>query len=287
MWIPIIILTAIGIISGVLIWVTNRVLPPEPESLKKAEEISGELPGMNCGACGYPGCFAYGQALAKDKNVFFSNTCTTLLQDRKMLTSLEKTLNLKIDRNAMNKKAVVACNGNSETIGTYLGLGSCKSANKILKGFKTCPYGCLGLGDCIKVCPQNAITIDIDKNVAVIDPQKCNGCGLCVKECPKKIIKLVPASAKIVFLCSYESIKDIPGREKCDFGCIRCRKCVKACESGAITWNKEKSIPEIDYSKCISCDKCIEVCPTKVLRKYPDFYLKPKEKSKMSRGRII
>ena len=65
------ILTAIGIACGVLIYVANRVLPSEPESLKKAEEVSENLPGMNCGACGYPGCFAYAQALSEDKDVFF------------------------------------------------------------------------------------------------------------------------------------------------------------------------------------------------------------------------
>jgi electron transport complex protein RnfB len=269
MWIPIAILTAIGIACGILIWVTNRTLPPEPESLKKAEEVSENLPGMNCGACGFPGCFAYAQALSKDKNVFFSNTCSSVLQDQKMLGSLEKSLDLKIDKSALDKKAVVGCNGNSKTIGVYLGIGSCKSADKILKGFKTCPYGCLGSGDCIKVCPENAIRIDIDKKIAVIDPEKCTGCGLCIKECPRKIIKLVPTDAKLVFLCSYESVKDIPGREKCDFGCIRCRKCVKACENNAISWNKEKLIPEIDYKTCLKCDSCIEACPTKVLKKFP------------------
>ena len=269
MWIPIAILTAIGVICGVLIWVTNRTLPPEPASLQKAEEVSGNLPGINCGACGFPGCFAYAQALSKDKNVFFSSTCSTVLQDQNMLGNLEKSLGLKIDKSAMDKKAVIGCSGNSETIGVYLGIGSCKSANKILKGFKTCPYGCLGSGDCIKVCPQNAITIDIDKKIAVVDPEKCNGCGLCVKECPRKIIKLVPADTKLVFLCSYESTKDIPGREKCDFGCTRCRKCVKACENNAISWNKEKLIPEIDYKTNLKCDECVEACPTRVLKKFP------------------
>jgi len=281
MWIPILILTAIGLVCGVLIWVTNRTLPPEPASLQKAEEVSEKLPGMNCGACGFPGCFAYAQALAKDKNVFFSNTCTTVLQNQDMLGNLEKSLSLKIDKDAMNKKAVVCCMGNCENIGTYLGVGSCKSANKILRGFKRCPYGCLGLGDCIKICPQNAISIDIDKKIAVIDPNRCTGCGLCVKECLRKIIKLVPADGKVVFLCSYEGLRNIPGREKCDFGCIRCRKCVKACENNAITWNEEKSIPEIDYNKCTSCCACIKACPSNVLRELTDINLKPKTLSKI------
>jgi electron transport complex protein RnfB len=184
-----------------------------------------------------------------------------------MLGGIEKSLDLVVDKNAMNKKAVVCCSGDCEKIGTYVGVGTCKSASKILKGFKKCPFGCLGLGDCTHVCPQNAISIDVDRKIAVIDPDKCTGCGLCVKECPRNIIKLIPADSKVVFRCSYDSVRDIPGREKCESGCIHCRKCFKACENDAIIWNKEKQIPEFDLSKCIDCGACIEACPKNVLTK--------------------
>jgi len=243
MWTVIGILTAIGLACAVLIWFTNKTLPKEPESLAKAQEVSEHLPGMNCGACGFPGCFAYAQALSKDKKVFFSNTCATVLQDSEMLSGIEKSLDLVIDKDAINKKAIVCCSGYCEKIGTYVGVGTCKSASKILRGFKRCPFGCLGLGDCTQVCPQNAITIDVERKIAVIDPDKCNGCGLCVKECPRNIIKLVPADSKVVFKCSYDTIRDIPGREKCESGCIHCKKCFKACEHDAIIWNKDKQIP--------------------------------------------
>ncbi len=260
-WIIILILTAIGILCGVLITLVNRFLPKEPLTLKKAEQISTNLPGMNCGACGYPGCFAYAQALSKDPKVFFSSTCATVLQDDSLLAGLENELNIKVDKESLNKKAVVACSGNCENLGSYLGVKSCKAASRILKGFKRCPYSCLGLGDCINVCPSNAISIDVNKNIAVINPDKCTGCGLCVKACPRNIISLIPANAPVVFLCSYQDAKDIPGREKCDSGCIGCRKCYKICPTGAITWNKEKALPEFDLSKCNGCGLCIKECP--------------------------
>ncbi len=260
-WIIIIILTAIGIVCGILITVINKVLPKEPQTLKKVEQISSKLPGMNCGACGYPGCFAYAQALSKDSKIFFSNTCATVLQDESLLSGLENELNIKIDKSALNKKAVVACSGNCEHVGSYLGVESCKTASKILRGFKRCPYSCLGLGDCIKVCPSNAISIDIKTRVAVVNPDRCTGCGLCVKECPRNIISLVPANAKVLFLCSYQDAKDIPGREKCDSGCIGCRKCFKVCPNQAITWNNKKALPEFDLSKCNGCYMCVEACP--------------------------
>ncbi len=272
----IIILSAIGIVCGILIFVVNRFLPREPQSLKKAEEISAHLPGVNCGACGFPGCFAYAQALAKDKNTFLSNTCATVLQEPGMLKGLEKILDIEVDPSKINKKAVVRCYGNSSVIGNYSGIKTCRAATELLDGYKKCPYGCLGLGDCMAVCPNDAISIDEEMNVAVIDPDKCIGCGLCVKECPRGIIQLVPANANIVYLCSYESFKNIPGREKCDKGCLHCKKCFRACENGAIIWNEEKAIPEFDFTRCTLCGKCIEVCPHDRLIELSNVALKEK-----------
>ncbi len=266
---PILILTGIGILCGALVIIVSRFLPKEPESLKKAEAINENLPGVNCGACGYPGCFSYAQALSEDKKVFYSNTCATVLQDEKMLSGLKELLDLKIDKKSLNMKAVVSCSGNCENLGTYTGVSSCKAATKILSGFKRCPYSCLGLGDCIEACPQNAIYIDINSNIAVVDPVKCNGCGLCVSQCPRNVIKLIPANSKVVFLCNYQDLRDIPGREKCASGCTRCRKCVKVCSSGAITWNKDKSVPEFDYEKCTNCMECVAACPQKIIREFP------------------
>ncbi|MBC8387264.1 MAG: 4Fe-4S binding protein [Actinobacteria bacterium] len=283
----IIILSTIGIVCGILIFMVNRFLPREPESLKKTEEISGHLPGVNCGACGYPGCFAYAQALTKDKNIFFTNTCATVLQEPGMLKGLEKTLGIEVDSSKINKKAVVRCYGNSGVIGNYSGIKTCNAASKLLGGYKECPYGCLGLGDCIAVCPNGAISIDEKMNVAVIDPDKCIGCGLCVAECHKNIIQLVPADSNIVYLCSYQPLKNIPGREKCDVGCLHCKKCFKTCENGAIIWNEEKAIPEFDFTRCTLCGKCIEACPhdrlielSNVALKEKAGILKDKEKNK-------
>jgi electron transport complex protein RnfB len=160
----------------------------------------------------------------------------------------------------MARKAVVHCGGKSEVIYDYSGVKSCKGAAQLLGGYKKCPYACLGFGDCMKVCPQDAIFIDPEKGIAVVDTEKCTGCGLCVKECPQNMIELVPADTKVVLLCNYQTLRDVAGREKCDNGCIHCRKCLRACEYGAINWNAERGIPEFDNDKCTLCRKCIEVC---------------------------
>jgi len=47
---------------------------------------------------------------------------------------------------------------------------------------------CTGCGDCVEVCPVEAISLNDDK--AVIDEDTCTECGLCVDECPNDAISL-------------------------------------------------------------------------------------------------
>ncbi|MCD6358422.1 MAG: 4Fe-4S binding protein [Dehalococcoidia bacterium] len=258
-------LTGIACALGILIFIASKVLPEESDDVKKTEDVSAALPGMNCGACGYPGCFAYAQALTADPSIISSNPCPVAIQNPDRIKAIEAALNITIDSAAMAQKAVVHCSGNSQTIFTNSGTSSCKAAALRLSGYRTCPFACLGFGDCVEVCPQNAISINPDKNVAFIDWDGCVGCGLCISECPQNIIELIPANTKIAHLCSYTPLKNIPGRIRCDSGCTHCKKCFRACEYNAIIWNTEKLIPEFNPDKCTLCLKCIEACPTNCL----------------------
>ena len=261
-----IILVAIGLALAVLIWVVNIVVPQKVKGLERTEEIAAVLPGANCGACGNPSCFAYAKLLTDDPGYLTKHPCSQIIEDKEGIERLENVLGITVDAENMYREAVVHCNGNSETIYEYSGAETCKGAAQLLKGFRKCPYACLGLGDCVAVCPQHAISIDGDKHVAVIDTEKCIGCGLCTIECPQNLIELVPAKTKVVLLCNYQTVRDHPGREKCDSGCIHCRKCLKACEFDAITFNSERGIPVFDSEKCTRCGKCVDVCPVGCLK---------------------
>ena len=262
----VIILTAIALFFGIIIYLVNRLVPRKVQGIEKTEEIASILPGMNCGACGYPGCFAYAQALTANPDLITQGSCTIAIQDAEKSAALEKALGVTLDAEQMRKKALIRCNGCSEVIFNYSGVETCKGASQLLSGYKQCPFACLGMGDCVAVCPQNAISIQPENGVAVVDWEKCTGCGLCAAEYPQNLIDLVPAATKVAFICNYRPLRDIPSREKCDAGCIHCRKCLKACEDEAIVWNKERGIPEFDIEKCTLCGKCIEACEQNTIR---------------------
>ena len=256
-------LTIVGMGCGIAIYLANRFLPEEDESLKKAEEIHEYLPGMDCGACGHPGCFAYAGEVAKDIETLNTNPCMTLMNDEEALARLEDYLGVKLS-GGEKKVAVIHCTGESEKIFDYEGVDSCKSAMQVSAGFKKCPYGCLGLGDCVDVCPVNAISLNKDKMIAEIDPEKCIGCGLCVEECPNDLIELIPESMPQYLGCNYLSQKDIPGREKCDTGCLHCRLCVKVSDD-EVQWDEEKDLPYFDPEKCLPAPDAIEKCPRDII----------------------
>lgn len=76
---------------------------------------------------------------------------------------------------------------------------TCFMAKSIYGSGVDCRFACIGLGDCLKVCPQSAISIIND--TAVIS-NNCCGCGKCIEVCPQKIIKLVPKDTKTFVKCN-------------------------------------------------------------------------------------
>ncbi|MFO8143639.1 MAG: (Fe-S)-binding protein, partial [Dehalococcoidales bacterium] len=145
------ILTAIGLACGLIIFFVYLKVPQKVKGLEKTEKINSVLPGLNCGACGYAGCFGYAQALSKDPDVFSTTPCSMVLQDEERLEELGKILGVKLDASGMTRKAVVRCTGNSEIACSYSGAPTCKGAAQLLSGYKKCPYACLGFGDCVEV----------------------------------------------------------------------------------------------------------------------------------------
>jgi len=257
------VLSSIGFLSGLMIYVASKVLPKEDESLAEAARIKEFLPGADCGACGYPGCFAYAQAVAHDKQVFAKSPCPTLSQDKEGMKRLEDYLGLKAEA-SVGKKAIVHCTGGSHPIVEYDGLQTCAAAVQLASGFNECSYSCLGLGDCVRVCPTGAMSIDEERHVAVVDWETCIGCGLCVPACPQGLTELIPADTPQYLACNYQAKRDIPGRKRCPDGCIHCHICEKVSGEGAVTWDEKKDLPIFHATQI---DTAIEKCPRHVIRK--------------------
>lgn len=252
--VPALVFAAIGLLSGVLLTVCSKVF--EVESDDRIDQISEVLPQANCGSCGYSGCAAYAEAIVKNNAP--TNLCNA--GGQKAAEAIAALMGVEAGE-IVPKIAVVRCNGNCNARSAdkfeFDGVPSCKAAKRFYNGQSACAYGCLGYGDCVRVCPENAISI-VD-GVAKVDRAKCVGCGLCSKACPNQLIVVHDITNHVDVLCSSQDNGKIT-RQNCKNGCIGCKKCEKGCEFGAIT--VENNVARIDYSKCTNCGKCVEGCPT-------------------------
>ena len=251
--IPVLLLVGIAIVCAVLLTLSNIFFGVKED--ETAVAIRECLPGANCGACGYSGCDGYAKALADGKEEK-TNLCVP--GGDKTAKEIASVLGVEAE-DVVEKVAYVACNGTCGAVERkydYIGLKSCVAANLSYGGDKFCTFACLGYGDCVKVCPRDAISVS--NGVAKVDPQKCIGCGMCVRECPNHIIKLVNDTVKVVVQCSNHD-KGAVTRKICSNGCIGCMKCQKACPHGAV--KVENNLATIDYSLCTGCGECVKVCP--------------------------
>ncbi len=62
--VSVLILMVMGIIIGVLLGIASEVFHVEVDP--KIQAIDDALPGLNCGACGFPGCAGYAKAVVED-----------------------------------------------------------------------------------------------------------------------------------------------------------------------------------------------------------------------------
>ncbi|MCF0126308.1 MAG: 4Fe-4S binding protein [Clostridia bacterium] len=101
------------------------------------------------------------------------------------------------------KRAFVMCSADKEINDEFLKFNpgqSCVVASKVFDSGNKCLFSCLGLGDCVKSCPQEAIFI---RNHTAVVSDLCVGCGLCIKSCPKGIIKMIKKDTDTHLVCSH------------------------------------------------------------------------------------
>lgn len=250
------VVASVGLILGIILALVTRFFGIEDDPKKK--QIRDVLPGINCGACGFKGCNDYAEALAKGEAK--PNLCVPGAEA--VANEIAGILGVEVGE-TIDMVAFVHCNAACEYAdkAIYDGIPTCKARAASFGGLKACNWGCLGCGDCAKVCIANAI--DVVNGVARVDSSLCVGCGLCSKTCPKNIITMIPKSATTVVACSSKD-KGAVARKICKNACIGCKKCEKTCPSQAITVINNCAV--IDYTKCTNCGACVAGCPTGCLK---------------------
>jgi Na+-translocating ferredoxin:NAD+ oxidoreductase RNF subunit RnfB len=253
------ILTAVAAIGGLtlalasMLVVANRKLYVEEDP--RIDVVEELLPSANCGACGYPGCRPFAEALVLGKAL--PGKCTVSTDEGRA----EIADFLGVDVGAGDKVvARLACAGGSNVArdrARYNGMESCGAAATVAGGGKSCFWGCLGLADCRDVCDFDAIRMDAH-DLPVVDEAKCTACGDCVSACPKDLFSLHPASHRLWVACKSLAAGD-EQLEDCEVACTACGRC-EMDGPGLITI--ENSLPVIDYEGNHATQKPIQRCPT-------------------------
>jgi len=266
-------LVALGVLSAVILYVVAWKFQIYEDP--RIDEVETILPGANCGGCGFPGCRGLAEALVVRDDI------STLYCPVGGAATMKAAAD-HLGKSAPVKDpelAVVRCNGtcdNRPATTVYDGAASCAVIAATYGGETGCTFGCLGRGDCTVACAFDALRMDAETGLPVVDEDKCTACGKCVTACPKLLIELRkkgPKGRRVYVGCMNRDKGGI-ARKACSAACIGCGKCVKACAFEAIAL--ERNLAYIDFNKCRLCRKCAPECPTSAIHEMNFPAAKPK-----------
>lgn len=245
--------SGLGFLCAVVLVIFSKIMEVKVDP--KIEEVREALPGANCGACGCAGCDDFSKAVVLDGAE--PSRCTVggeeVAKQVSKIMGIEATL-------AVKKIASLMCQGNNDVTGKkldYDGVETCKGVSMLYGGNGDCAYGCIGLGDCVKVCDFNAMYLE--NGIVRINEENCTACGACVKVCPKSILTIIEKDKAAMVQCNNKD-KGAIAKKQCQVACITCSKCVKVCPQECI--EIVNNVAVIDRSKCTMCGDCVVACPS-------------------------
>jgi len=255
-----VVLTAVATIGGLtfllaslLIFANRRLYVEEDLRIDVVEEL---LPHANCGACGYPGCRPFAEALVS--GLVPPGKCS--VSNAEGREAIADYLGIAVGEQ-IRIVARLACAGGSNVArqrAHYEGAASCMAAAQVAGGGKGCFWGCLGHGDCERVCDFDAIQMD-PHGLPVVDAAKCTGCGDCVEVCPKDLFSLHPENHRLWVACkNLEEGDEILAN--CQVACTACGRCAMDAPGGLI--RMQDNLPIVDYGRSHDTRVPIERCPT-------------------------
>lgn len=256
----VILLGVIGLIVVVILYVVfKKFVVYEDLWIVKVSEVFFQV---NCGGCGYFGCFGFVGVCVKVVDVGLLEGKLCLVGGVLVMEKVVVILGLEVVVVEL-KVVVVRCNGSCENcfcIVLYDGVKLCVIVYVILGGEMGCIFGCLGCGDCVEVCQFDVIYMNFEIGFLEVDEEKCIVCGVCSKVCLCKIIEICLKGKNnccVVVMCVNKD-KGVVVNKVCKVSCIGCGKCVKVCLFEVIML--ENNLVYIDLVKCKFCCKCELEC---------------------------
>ena len=253
------VLTAVAALGGLTLLlatglvVAHRNLAVEEDP--RIDDVEDLLPLSNCGACGYPGCRPFAEALVRGE--VLPGKCTVSNDAGRAAIAAYLGVDVGAEEPRVARLACAGGRNVARNRANYVGHPSCRSAALVAGGGKSCFWGCLGLGDCERVCDFDAITLDRNA-LPVVDEQRCTACNDCVEVCPKDLFSLHPVSHRLWVACNNGAAGD-DVLDDCEVACTACGKCAM---DGAGFIEMRDNLPVIDYGAMHSTATPIERCPT-------------------------
>ena len=251
----VLVLAGVCLVFGLLIAVANSRLKVWEDP--RIEAVTEMLPGSNCGACGFAGCRAFAEGLIGDESQ--PAECTQMTPDS---TSAVAGF-LGVDAGAAVKRvARLLCAGGADVAlqqAEYRGLPTCSAAAVISSGGKGCTWGCIGLGDCERVCDYDALHLDAHGLPHVI-PDRCTACGDCVEACPKDLFVLMPETQKLLVQCR-SLLEGDEATALCRVACNACGRCALDAAEGVVTMRDGLAVVDYEQNDRAGVE-AIARCPT-------------------------
>ncbi len=273
---------ALGLVAGVAL--AMAAIRCKVDVNPKVETVKHVLPGANCGACAFPGCEAYADAVVNDPDVA-PDLCRPggLDVSSKVARLTAKTMGG--NEPVVSFRRCIKDEGKVKAKCDYNGVPSCAAANLALGGPDACSFSCIGFGDCARACPFDAMYLE--SGLVRINAELCTGCGVCIRVCPKQVLELTPRNARVMEFCNSRD-KGKAVMDVCAVGCIACNKCVKVCPAKAVSMQNGRI--HVDHKACVaygpSCNEiCVEDCPRKILRRLGETKEKSVEKEEKKEGK--
>ena len=255
-------MTGLGLVFSSLLATASRYLRVEEDP--RLDPVEAMLPGTNCGACSEPGCRAFAEALIR--GVHPPSQCTVSSADG--IQSIADFLGVAAGER-VKRVARLHCAGGkaqAQQIVAYEGFGSCRASSLVASGGKGCSWGCLGLGDCERICEFDAISMNANA-LPVVDVALCTACSDCVDVCPRDLFEILPVDQPLLVQCKTPLAGD-EAMALCTVACDACGRCALDAISGLIDMNN--NLPQIHYASLLRMGpEATFRCPTGAIQWVP------------------